>query len=92
MTDPVLILQRRADLVDPHDCTDAADDLSILSAVLETLIRRDGQGFAPHLAQSWTVSDDARQWEFTLREGACFHDGSPCDAEAVAQSLRRMAR
>ena len=92
MTDPVLILQRRADLVDPHDCTDAADDLSILSAVLETLIRRDGQGFAPYLAQSWTVSDDARQWEFTLREGACFQDGSPCDAEAVAQSLRRMAR
>ena len=92
MTAPVLILQRRADLVEPHDCTDAADDLTILSAVCETLVRRAGQGFAPHLATGWTVSADARHWQFTLRAGVVFQDGTPCDAEAVAQSLHRMAR
>ena len=92
MTAPVIILQRRADLVEPHDCTDAADDLTILSAVCDTLVRRMGQGFAPHLATGWSVSDDACRWEFTLRAGVLFQDGSPCDADAVAQSLRRMAR
>ncbi|WP_054007809.1 ABC transporter substrate-binding protein [Cypionkella psychrotolerans] len=92
MTAPITILQRRADLVDPHDCTDAADDLAILSAVAETLVRRVGQYFAPQLAESWTLSADACVWEFTLREGAVFQDGTPCDAAAVAQSLQRMAR
>lgn len=92
MTAPIVILQRRADLVDPHDCTDAADDLSILSAALETLVRRVGTGFCPALAASWTVSADARTWDFTLRAGAVFHDGTPCDAPAVAKSLQRMAR
>ncbi|KQT54306.1 peptide ABC transporter substrate-binding protein [Aureimonas sp. Leaf454] len=92
MTAPVVILQRRAELVDPHDCTDAADDLSILSAALETLVRRVGSDVVPQLAERWTVSDDACRWAFVLRAGVLFHDGTPCDAPAVAQSLRRMAR
>lgn len=92
MTASVTILQRRADLVDPHDCTDAADDLTILAAVLQTLVCREGQGFVPQLAERWTVSEDACNWTFALRPGVTFHDGSPCDADAVAQSLHRMAR
>lgn len=92
MSAAITILQRRTDLVDPHDCTDAADDLSILSAVLQTLVRRDGQGFIPDLAQSWSVRDDACQWDFVLRAGVQFQDGTLCDAQAVAQSLHRMAR
>ncbi|WP_416356192.1 ABC transporter substrate-binding protein [Aureimonas phyllosphaerae] len=92
MTPPVTILQRRADLVDPHDCTDAADDLSILSAICETLVRRGDDGFKPGLAERWSVEPDARRWRFRIRDGASFHDGSRCDAQAVAQSLQRMAR
>jgi peptide/nickel transport system substrate-binding protein len=92
MTAQITILQRRADLVDPHDCTDAGDDLSILSAICDTLVRREGQGFAPGLAEQWQVSADACRWNFTLRKGAVFHDGTPCDAQAAALSLQRMAR
>ena len=92
MTPTITILQRRADFVDPHDCTDAADDLTILSAVFDTLVRRQGQSFVPHLAESWTVSPDARDWRFTLRPGVAFHDGTACDAKAVSLSLLRMAR
>ncbi|MBB3934241.1 ABC transporter substrate-binding protein [Aureimonas phyllosphaerae] len=92
MTPPVTILQRRSDLVDPHDCTDAADDLSILSAICETLVRRGDDGFKPGLAERWSVEPDARRWRFRIRDGASFHDGSRCDARAVAQSLHRMAR
>lgn len=92
MTNSITILQRRADFADPHDCTDAADDLTILSAVFDTLVRRHHQSFVPHLAKSWTVSPDARTWHFALRAAVNFHDGTGCDANAVAQSLQRMAR
>lgn len=88
----ITLLQPRLPLRDPHDCTDGADELCLYEALFDTLIRRDGQGYAPRLATRWTLSEDARVWEFHLRPDLRFHDGSPCDAEAVCLSLRRMAR
>ena len=41
------------------------------------------------LAVSWEVSDDGRQWDFVLREGVLFHDGTPFDAEAAVFSFQR---
>src|SRR5919108_6610409 len=38
---------------------------------------------APSLAESWTVSDDQRVYEFKLREGLKFHNGDPFTAEDV---------
>jgi ABC-type transport system substrate-binding protein len=87
-----IIAQARLGIHDPHDCTDASDELPILHAIYDTLMRRVGQGFVPHLAQRWEVSEDARVWTFHLQSGVMFHDGTPCDADAVAQSLSRMAR
>ena len=87
----VTIVQQRVRLTDPHDCTDAMDDLTILRAVFDTLVRRDGRGFVPGLAQSWSTTD-ATSWEFQLRPQVQFHDGTACDADAVRQSLERMAR
>ncbi len=87
-----VIAQARVGISDPHDCTDSSDELPILHAIYDTLVRRVGQDFAPHLAQSWAVSDDACVWTFDLYEGVLFHDGSPCDAAAVTQNLERMAR
>ncbi|MEY8840773.1 ABC transporter substrate-binding protein, partial [Cribrihabitans sp. XS_ASV171] len=88
----VTILQPRIPLGDPHDCTDAADELCILGAIYDTLLRREGTGFVPGLADSWQVAEDARTWRFRLREGVTFHDGSSCDAAAVQASLERMNR
>lgn len=88
----MIIAQPRLGLHDPHDCTDATDELTILHAVYDTLVRRVGQDFVPHLAQSWEVSTDARQWTFHLQPDVAFHDGTPCDADAVAACLVRMAR
>jgi ABC-type transport system substrate-binding protein len=91
--DPGLrIAQRRVMMRDPHDCTDAADELTVYHALYDTLVKRVGQSFVPHLAESWTVAADARRWEFRLRVGHRFHDGTPCDAAAVVGSLARMAR
>lgn len=88
----MIIAQPRLGLHDPHDCTDATDELTILHAVYDTLVRRVGQDLVPHLAQRWDVSDDARQWTFHLQSGVTFHDGMPCDADAVCACLARMAR
>ena len=87
-----VIAQECLGIHDPHDCTDSSDELPILNAIYDTLVRRVGQDFVPHLAQRWEVSSDARTWTFYLQPDVTFHDGSACDATAVAQSLRRMAR
>lgn len=92
MTSEIVILQPKTVLADPHDCTDAKDTLSMMHAVFDTLVMRGAAGFVPGLALSWTCAEDARAWRFRLRAGVVFHDGTACDAEAVVQSLRRMAR
>ncbi len=46
-----------------------------------------GDTFAPAMAESWTVSDDGLEWDFKIREGLEFSDGTPITAEDVAWSL-----
>jgi peptide/nickel transport system substrate-binding protein len=56
--------------------------------IYDTLVEEMGiSNFQPGLAESWTVSDDGLVWMFKIREGVKFHDGTPCDANAVAWSL-----
>lgn len=43
----------------------------------------------PALAESWTWSDDLTTWEFVLRDGIVFHDGTPWDADAAIYNLGR---
>jgi len=60
-------------------------------AMYEGLVEFDENGeIKPLLATDWTVSDDQREWTFTLREGVTFHDGTPLTAEAAAISLNRI--
>jgi peptide/nickel transport system substrate-binding protein len=43
----------------------------------------------PGLAESWAISEDGRQYTFTLRQGITFHDGEPFNAQAVEFAFRR---
>ena len=43
----------------------------------------------PWLAASHTVSDDGLTWEFKLKPGIKFHDGSPFTADDVVFSINR---
>ena len=45
---------------------------------------------APSLAESWTVSDDQRVYEFKLREGLTFHNGDPFTAADVQFTFRTL--
>jgi len=44
----------------------------------------------PWLAESYTVSTDQKQYNFTLRQGITFQDGTPFNADAVWFSLNRL--
>ncbi len=64
------------------------DGHPVLRNVTEALLNRDPDSneLVPELATSWEQIDDTN-WQFTLREGVTFHDGTPFDAEAAATSL-----
>jgi peptide/nickel transport system substrate-binding protein len=44
------------------------------------------------LAESWAVSKDNLVWDFKLRKGQKFDDGTPVDANAVKASFERLVR
>jgi peptide/nickel transport system substrate-binding protein len=61
-----------------------------LSMIFNRLVEQDAdQRLVPGLAESWRVVDDTT-WEFRLRRGVTFHDGSPFDAADVLASFRRV--
>lgn len=43
----------------------------------------------PEMVQTWSTSPDQLTWQFTLRDGLKFHDGSPVTSADVIASLRR---
>ncbi|MFU8763937.1 MAG: ABC transporter substrate-binding protein [Haliea sp.] len=60
--------------------------------VYDVLFARDAeQQPQPQMVDSWTMSDDGLEWQFTLRPGLRFHDGTDVAARDVVASLRRWA-
>jgi peptide/nickel transport system substrate-binding protein len=56
--------------------------------VLDGLTRVDSDGTArPALAIDWKTDNNDHRWQFRLRPGVHFHDGSPLTSVAVAASL-----
>lgn len=70
----------------------ARDGVVMTRHLFDTLIYRNPETFKyePLLATSWKRVDDLT-WEFTLREGVTFHDGSAFDAQDVAFTLNHYA-
>lgn len=65
----------------------AGDARYVWSQVYETLVRLTPDlKITPGLAVSWTPSEDGSIWDFRLREGVTFHDGSRFTAAAVIAS------
>jgi peptide/nickel transport system substrate-binding protein len=69
----------------PADYWDAARTLALVG---DTLVKLDVQDHPqPALAVAWQSDPSARHWQFTLRRGVKFHDGSAASPASVAQIL-----
>lgn len=91
----VLIMVSNQDIpnFDPHIATGYSSSM-LLRNTYDSLVRVEGNPPkpVPHLAASWTVSDDGLEYVFKLDPAAKFHDGSPVTAEAVQYSFNRLIR
>ncbi len=75
--------------IDPH-FFNLFSNINVSDHMFETLVKMnpDSQPI-PGLAESWRLVDDTT-WEFKLRRGVKFHDGSDFTAEDVAWSIDRI--
>lgn len=77
--------------LDPGDASQATgvEYRNVLRLVYDGLVSIDDRGrMQPALATSWRAESGDRRWQFQVRPGVRFHDGSPLTPEAVAASLR----
>lgn len=75
--------------LDPH-YANLNENTSLLSQIFERLVYQDERlDLQPALAMAWTAQSDTR-WEFKLRPGVRFHDGSSFDADDVIYSVERV--
>lgn len=76
--------------LDPH-LVDDGGERAINDNIYETLLARDAQGvLQPGLAAELPTQVDETTWEFKLREGVTFHDGSPFNADSVVATVERI--
>ncbi|RPI44817.1 MAG: ABC transporter substrate-binding protein [Betaproteobacteria bacterium] len=77
--------------IDPH-YHNLTPNNNVADHIFGSLVRQDpNQRRVPGLAESWRAVDDLT-WEFKLRKGAKFHDGSDVTAEDVVFSIDRVAK
>jgi peptide/nickel transport system substrate-binding protein len=79
--------------VEIHDAITFTDPAAwpppLVALAYDTLVKLDERGTPrPALAISWQHEPDNRRWEFRLRPGVKFHDGSPLNAAAVVACLK----
>ncbi|MGP1394638.1 MAG: ABC transporter substrate-binding protein [Inquilinaceae bacterium] len=75
--------------IDPH-FHNTGNNNQIAQHIFDRLINQGpNQELLPGLATSWGPTDDPLIWEFNLREGVTFHDGSPFTAADVKFTMER---
>ncbi|MGD9615003.1 MAG: ABC transporter substrate-binding protein [Alphaproteobacteria bacterium] len=75
---------------DPAEATGMITPFMILYALHDAMVKpMPGKNLAPSLAESWSVGEDGRSYDFVLRDGARFHNGDPVTAEDVKFTFER---
>src|SRR5215469_333949 len=76
--------------LDPADRSEESfGGRSITALLFDTLVMMDDSGRAqPGLAEAWQASRGNQRWEFRLRQGVKFADGTPLTSDSAAASLR----
>jgi peptide/nickel transport system substrate-binding protein len=76
--------------LDPMMVT-TGDEYIYTNLVFNGLARmREDLVVEPDLAESWTYSEDLKQWTFRLRRGVKFHDGQEMVADDVVATFHRL--
>lgn len=76
--------------MDPH-FHNLGPNNSLMSHIYDALVHQDeSQRLIPGLASSWKPLNDTT-WEFNLRKGVKFHDGTPFTADDVIFTYERAA-
>lgn len=76
--------------LDPHKGTDIPSANVYHGKIYEGLVSQDEKmEIQPALATEWKKLDDLT-WEFKLREGVKFHDGTEFNADAVKKTIERV--
>ncbi|UFS61147.1 ABC transporter substrate-binding protein [Subtercola endophyticus] len=76
--------------LDPHVGGNYPQAL-VATQYLEELVSRDKTGtIIPWLATAWKESADGLSWDFTLKPGVTFTDGTPFNAAAVAANVAHL--
>lgn len=86
-----LIIATHSDAValDPHGSNDTPSS-NVAYNIYESLVVLDNNTeLQPLLATEWSMVDDST-WEFKLREGVTFHDGSEFNADVVKANIERI--
>ncbi len=87
--DVVLAIGGQPDALDPYN-TNTTLTQALLKNFYQGLYGFDKDlNIVPVLAESHTVSKDGLTYDFKLRQGVKFHDGTPFNAEAVKATLER---
>jgi peptide/nickel transport system substrate-binding protein len=75
--------------IDPH-AQELGANVDVRMHIFDSLVRiGDREELQPGLAESWRMVEAPLVWEFRLRQGATFHDGTPVTAEDAAFSIAR---
>lgn len=91
-TDITVVLSEELDLVEPCMATRSNIGRVIMQNISETLTELDvrgDEGLKPRLAESWEDLGNGT-WQFKLRQGVTFSDGSAFDAADVKHSFARV--
>ena len=88
-------MSERVPMIDPRQWpsapVEAAAAERVASLVFDRLVRLDDRGMLqPALAISWQHDAQSKRWEFRLREGVKFADGSPLTPPVAAMALQQL--
>lgn len=76
--------------LDPHRALSSVD-LEVAADCFTALTRVDANGaIGPACASRWQISSDGRRYEFFLRSGLRWSDGSAIEAVDIVASIRRL--
>lgn len=79
------------DSLDPHKAA-YAGTREVLFNLFEGLVKAKSNGdLVTAVASEFTISEDAKTYTFTLRDGITFHDGSKVTVEDIKYSIERYA-